>query len=97
MFAKRITKTEINELPLFKYEGKTVIAATEQQIDRAIFEIEKYDIVNGKYIETTSLDYYLDPMRIKQQKTERSENNYILNEFTYDNWGIIFSRQRFHS
>lgn len=45
MFAKRITKTEINELPLFKYEGKTVIAATEQQIDRAIFEIEKHDLV----------------------------------------------------
>lgn len=45
MFAKRITKTEINELPLFKFEGKTVIAATEQQIDRAIFEIEKHDLV----------------------------------------------------
>lgn len=42
MFAKRITKREINELPLFKYEGKTVIAANEQQIKRAIFEIEKY-------------------------------------------------------
>ena len=45
MFAKRITKTEINELPLFKYEGKTVIAATEPQIDKAIFEIEKHKIV----------------------------------------------------
>lgn len=45
MFEKRITKQEINELPLFKYEGKTVIAATEQQIDKAIFEIEEYDIV----------------------------------------------------
>lgn len=45
MFEKRITKQEINDLPLFKYEGKVVIAATEQQIDRAVFEIEKYQIV----------------------------------------------------
>ncbi|MCF6195185.1 MAG: 3'-5' exonuclease domain-containing protein 2, partial [Emcibacter sp.] len=45
MFEKKITKQEINELPLFKYEGKTVIAASEQQIDRAISEIEKYDLV----------------------------------------------------
>ena len=45
MFEKRITKKEINELPLFKYEGKTVIAATEKQIDKAIFEIEKHKLV----------------------------------------------------
>jgi ribonuclease D len=45
MFEKKITKQEINELPLFKYEGKTVIAATEAQIDKAIFEIEQYDTV----------------------------------------------------
>ncbi len=45
MFEKRITKIEINELPLFKYEGKIVIAADERQIDKAIFEIEKYDLV----------------------------------------------------
>jgi ribonuclease D len=45
MFEKSITKPEINELPLFKYEGKTVIAADEKQIDKAIFEIEKYDLV----------------------------------------------------
>ena len=45
MFEKRITKQEINELPLFKYEGKIVIAADERQIDKAIFEIEKYDLV----------------------------------------------------
>ena len=45
MFEKKITKQEINELPLFKYEGKTIIAANEQQIDKAIFEIEKYDLV----------------------------------------------------
>ncbi|MCG8308914.1 MAG: 3'-5' exonuclease domain-containing protein 2 [Cytophagales bacterium] len=45
MFEKRITKKEINELPLFKYEGKTVIAATEKQIDKAIFEIEKHEVV----------------------------------------------------
>ncbi|MCK5104548.1 MAG: 3'-5' exonuclease domain-containing protein 2, partial [Cyclobacteriaceae bacterium] len=45
MFEKRITKQDINELPLFKYEGKTVIAADEKQIDKAIFEIEKHDLV----------------------------------------------------
>ena len=45
MFEKRITKQEINELPLFKYEGKIVIAADERQINKAIFEIEKYDLV----------------------------------------------------
>jgi len=45
MFEKKITKLEINELPLFKYEGKTVIATTEKQIDEAISEIEKYDLV----------------------------------------------------
>ena len=42
MFEKSITKQEINELPLFKYEGKTIIAATEKQIDKAIFEIEEF-------------------------------------------------------
>ena len=45
MFDKKITKQEINELPLFKYEGKTIIAATEAQIDKAIFEIEAHEIV----------------------------------------------------
>ena len=45
MFDKKITKQEINELPLFKYEGKTIIAATEAQIDKAIFEIEEHEIV----------------------------------------------------
>ncbi len=45
MFEKKITKQEINELPLFKYEGKTVIAANEQQINKAIFEIEKHNMV----------------------------------------------------
>jgi len=33
MFEKSITKDKINNLPLYKYEGKTVIAATEKQID----------------------------------------------------------------
>jgi len=45
MFEKRITKDEINELPLFKYEGKIVIAADEMQIAKAIKEIEQYDLV----------------------------------------------------
>lgn len=45
MFEKSITKAEINELPLFKYEGKTVIAATEEQINKAVFEIEAHKVV----------------------------------------------------
>jgi len=45
MFEKSISKQEINELPLFKYEGKTVISASEKQIDKAIFEIEKHKLV----------------------------------------------------
>ena len=45
MFEKRITKDEINELPLFKYEGKIVVAADEKQIAKAVAEIEKYDLV----------------------------------------------------
>lgn len=45
MFEKRITKDEINELPLFKYEGKIVIAADEIQIAKAIKEIEKNNLV----------------------------------------------------
>lgn len=45
MFEKRITKDQINDLPLYRYEGKTIIAATEKQIDKAIFEIEEHKIV----------------------------------------------------
>lgn len=45
MFEKKITKPEINELPLFKYEGKIVIAADEKQIAKAIFEIEEHDLI----------------------------------------------------
>ncbi len=45
MFKKSITKQEINELPLFKYEGKLVVAADTQQINKAIFEIEQFDLV----------------------------------------------------
>ena len=45
MFEKSITKQEINDLPLFKYEGKTIVAATEKQIDKVIFEIEEHDLV----------------------------------------------------
>jgi len=45
MFEKSITKDKINNLPLYKYEGKTIIAATEKQIDKAIFEIEEHKVV----------------------------------------------------
>lgn len=45
MFEKRITKSEINKLPLYKYEGKTIVAATEKQIDKAVFEIESHSVV----------------------------------------------------
>jgi ribonuclease D len=45
MFEKSITKDRINELPLYKYEGKVVIAGTDKQIDKAVFEIEEHDLV----------------------------------------------------
>ncbi len=45
MFEKSITKDKINLLPLYKYEGKTVIAATDKQIDKAVFEIEEHKVV----------------------------------------------------
>ncbi|NJN25257.1 MAG: 3'-5' exonuclease domain-containing protein 2 [Cyclobacteriaceae bacterium] len=45
MFAKRITKEEINDLPLLKYEGKIVVAADEAQIAKAIKEIEQFELV----------------------------------------------------
>ena len=45
MFEKKITKLEINELPLFKYDGKIVMAADGKQIAKAIFEIEEHDLI----------------------------------------------------
>ncbi len=45
MFEKSISKDEINTLPLTWYEGKVVIASTKSQIDKAIFEIEKHNVV----------------------------------------------------
>lgn len=43
MFPQQITKEEINLLPLQKYEGKVVLITTQQQLLKAIQEIEQYE------------------------------------------------------
>ncbi len=45
IFEKHISKDQINDLPLYRYEGKIVIASSEKQIDKAVFEIEEHSIV----------------------------------------------------
>ncbi len=59
MFEKRITKDQINTLPLFRYEGKVVIAADEQQIAKAVYEIEDHA--------TVGFDTETKPMFLKGQ------------------------------
>jgi ribonuclease D len=59
MIVKRITKDEINALPLFRFEGKAVIAADEQQIAHAINEIEAHH--------TVGFDTETKPMFLKGQ------------------------------
>lgn len=45
MFPLSISKDEVMELPLRHYEGKIVIAANDQQIEEALHEINRSDIV----------------------------------------------------
>ena len=59
MLVKRITKEEINALPLFRFEGKTVVAADDKQIAKAIYEIEEFD--------TVGFDTETKPMFLKGQ------------------------------
>ena len=45
MFVKKITKEEINELPLSRYTGKVIIVSKAEQIAKAIYEIRQYDVI----------------------------------------------------
>ncbi len=45
MYLKSITKDEVNELPLFSYNGKVVTASGPEQIDQALDELEKTNVV----------------------------------------------------
>ncbi len=45
MYKKFITKEEINELPLFSFEGKIIIASDPDRTDHLIKELETADIV----------------------------------------------------
>lgn len=45
MYKKSITKEEINELPLFSFDGDIVITSDTERIDEAIAELERMDVV----------------------------------------------------
>lgn len=45
MFAKNITKSEINDLPLDRYEGKICLITTAEQLENAFDEIIQEEIV----------------------------------------------------
>jgi len=45
MYLKSITKSEVNELPLFSFNGQVVVTSDSEEIDQAIEELEKADVV----------------------------------------------------
>lgn len=45
MFSKNITKEEINELDLRKYEGKVAVVTTADQLNAALQHIREYDLL----------------------------------------------------
>nr|WKN39422.1 3'-5' exonuclease domain-containing protein 2 [Tunicatimonas sp. TK19036] len=45
MFAKQITKEEINNLPLRKYEGKIVLITKTDDLEAVFEELEQYPVV----------------------------------------------------
>ena len=45
MYKKVITKEEINELPLFRFDGKIILASGEDQIDAAVAEMENEALI----------------------------------------------------
>ncbi|WPP48325.1 3'-5' exonuclease [Catalinimonas niigatensis] len=45
MFSKQITKEEINELTLRKYEGKVVVVTTHEQLAAALHHIREYNVL----------------------------------------------------
>ncbi|MFP4095039.1 MAG: 3'-5' exonuclease [Cyclobacteriaceae bacterium] len=45
MFPRQITKEEINELPLQKYEGKVVLITDEEALEQAVEEIKAHEVL----------------------------------------------------
>ena len=45
MFSKHITKEEINELPLKKYEGKVTVITSQDQLAAALHHIREHDVL----------------------------------------------------
>lgn len=45
MFPARISKEDIKELPLLRYEGNIVLVETLDQLKNALKEIERYDMI----------------------------------------------------
>lgn len=45
MFEKEITKQQVNELPLQRYEGKVIVVSTQEQLDVALQELNKADVI----------------------------------------------------
>ena len=45
MFSKDITKSEINDLPLLRYEGKVCIVTRQDQLENALDEIMQQEVV----------------------------------------------------
>lgn len=45
MFEKEITKEQINELPLQRYEGKAVVVSTAEQLSHALRELNKAPVI----------------------------------------------------
>lgn len=45
MFEKEITKEQVNELPLQRYEGKVVVVSTSEQLSNALQELNKASVI----------------------------------------------------
>lgn len=45
MFVKEISKEEVNQLPLLKYEGKVIVINTQLSLKSAIMEIREHKVV----------------------------------------------------
>ena len=45
MFEKEITKEQVNELPLQRYEGKVVVVSNAEQLNSALEELEKAPVI----------------------------------------------------
>lgn len=45
MFDKEITKEQVNELPLQRYEGKVIVVSTAEQLSLALEELNKAEVI----------------------------------------------------